>query len=227
MDRGDRPADELPERRPAPGSRDELRPRLARLPSGHPSAAGDDPGAGAGADDARRAEQPERRRPWYSGHAAREQDIERQRRERDPGADTVRWREDWYRQPLADTPAFSGTRLPSACRRSDGALHAGWAGATAGTGCRWTAARRLAGPMRCSAGSAGCRRGSRALIKTRVEGSCRGVAVATPRWRGGDAVREQAAVPGSQGLPGATGLDAAPGVRLTVYAAGRFLAPLP
>ena len=125
MERGDRPADELPERRLAPGSRDELRSRLARLPPGHPSAAGDEPGAGAG-DAARRSEQPERERPWYSEHAVREQDIERQRREHDPGGDAVGWREDWYRQRHADVPAAFrpevADRVPAVSRGTIGRL---------------------------------------------------------------------------------------------------------
>jgi hypothetical protein len=114
--------------------------------------------------------------PGTAGTRPGKQDIEGQRRERDPGADTVRWREDWYRQRHADAPALFRHQVAECVPTiSQGAT------------------RRLG----------------------RRDGG------------GGDVVREQAAVPGSQGLPGATGLDAAPGVRLTVYAAGRFLAPLP
>jgi hypothetical protein len=77
-------------------------------------------------DAAWRAEQPERQRPWYSDHAAREEDIEHERRQRDPGADRARWRADWYRERHGEVPAEFradvAERVPTVSRGTKGRL---------------------------------------------------------------------------------------------------------
>lgn len=111
MDRTDRPSDQPAGPGAArPWSRDNLRARLDRLPPNHPSSPRYNPSTSREPPRPRDAprqadQQPERLRPWYSPHVAREQEIQRQRHEHRPGADPKRWREDWYQQRHADVPA--------------------------------------------------------------------------------------------------------------------------
>jgi hypothetical protein len=223
MDRRDIPADDQPERPAAPGSRQELRSRLSRLPPGHPSAADEDPITGSGGRDApRRAEQPERQPPWYSEHEAREQDVEDQRREHSPGADPARWREDWHRQRHGDVPAAFrpdvADRLPAVSRGARGRLdrHDGGDGLPLDSGSKTGLAEALERRLGRLPG------GFTSLNKTHVEAHA-----AAWLWLHRD-VREATLYVNKRPCPGPRGcrerLDAMlpPAVRLTLYAPGGF-----
>jgi SCP1.201-like deaminase len=105
MDRPDRPRDQPP--KPRPWSAEDMSARLDRLPPNHPSSPAYRRAAEARARDHPRQadQQPERQRPWYAAHAARENALERQRRDQAPTTDPQRWRDDWYRQRDGDVPA--------------------------------------------------------------------------------------------------------------------------
>ncbi|HEY3956206.1 MAG TPA: DddA-like double-stranded DNA deaminase toxin [Streptosporangiaceae bacterium] len=80
--------------------------RLDRLPPNHPSSPRYRHDSPSRPQDAPRQadQQPERFRPWYAPHAAREHAIERQRRDQAPDSDPERWRADWYRQRYGQAP---------------------------------------------------------------------------------------------------------------------------
>jgi hypothetical protein len=122
MDRPDRPRDQ-PGPPPRPGSAEDIRARLDRLPRNRPSS----PYYRRAHDTPRQPDQqPERQRPWYAPHAIREHHIERQRREQAPAADPQRWRADWYRQHEGDVPApfrlEVAERVPATSRGTNGRL---------------------------------------------------------------------------------------------------------
>lgn len=127
VDHTDRPGDQ-PGQQPSPWSRDALRARLDRLPPSHPSSPRYNHGTPARPHDVpqRADEQPERLRPWYAPHAARERHIELQRRDNAPNADPKHWRDDWYRRDLGEVPAEFrvdvAQRVSPAGRRSSGRL---------------------------------------------------------------------------------------------------------
>jgi SCP1.201-like deaminase len=108
MDRPDRPRDQPDQPpKPRPWSDEDMRTRLDRLPPNHPCSPAYRRAAEARAHDASRQadQQPERKPPWYTPHAAREHHIERKRRDQAPTTDRQHWRDDWYEQRYRDVPA--------------------------------------------------------------------------------------------------------------------------